>query len=43
MYHLVDNMFRRKHQDEGMDTFCKCMMLMSTIYRGRSQDVEEVE
>jgi len=43
IYHLADNMFRRKCQDKGMDTFGKFMALVSAIYRSRSQDVEEVE
>jgi len=43
IYHLADNMFRKKCQDKGMDTFCKFMTLVSAIYRSRSQDVEEVE
>jgi hypothetical protein len=42
IYHLAD-MFTRKCQDEGMDTFCKFMKLLSAIYRSRSQDVDEVE
>lgn len=43
IYHLADNMFRRKCQDKGTDTFSKFMTLVSAIYRSRSQDVEEVE
>jgi hypothetical protein len=43
IYHLTDNMFGGKCQDEGTDTFCKFMTLVSAIYRSRSHDVEEVE
>lgn len=40
MQHLADYMFRRKCKDEGVDTFCKCMLLIS-IDSSSSQDVEE--
>jgi len=43
VYYLADNMFKRKCQDKGMDTFGKFMTLVSAIYRSRSQDVEEAE
>jgi hypothetical protein len=43
MQHLADYVFRRKCKDEGVDTFCKGMLLISTD-SSRSQGVkEEVE
>jgi len=39
MQHLADYMFRRKCKDEGVDTFCKCMLLIS-IDSSSSQGVE---
>lgn len=40
MQHLAEYMFGRKCKDEGVDAFCKCMLLIS-IDSVSSQGVEE--